>query len=552
MANTINTPVSQQSVVANQLDTTTSQINTAISQNNKEEGTQIQNQNAEVVHVKRRGRPKKINAETNVNETKENQDINSVQPTVESEVQPVKRGRGRPKKANVVASDLEQKNSVEKNELEQNMPKLREQTALAEQNAFNLFELGKEEQNNDMSNQNSNITSQNNSTGMDNNSINNDINLFDMGNSYGNEFMQETAQSQYDTPNVQNPYNIGAEQQNIQNPYNVGAEQQNYFNIENTNDMTQTNPKSYYEQSNFVAQNKIVAFVGTSKNGTSFIVNNLAELLAQKGIKTAILDLTKNKNSYYMFTDNDQRLMQIATQSIKNLENGIAQGVEVNKNLTVYTALPDEIDDNENFEAILQTLDNNYSAILMDCDFATDINYFIKATEIYLVQSMDALTIQPLTQFLSELKLKNALNENKLRVIINKEMKLKILNDKMILGGMAKYNEPSMTLQRDLFNPATIKYVTIPFEMQTYARYLEAIAICQISLSGYSQTFLNSLEQLANMVYPLISGGNYTNYSPNYEKAEKRGFFKSKNKKQPPTQFSSGVNDTLNKMRSNY
>ena len=590
VANTINTPISQQSVVASQLDTTTSQINTAISQNNKEEGNQIQNQNAEVVHVKRRGRPKKINAETNVNETKENQDINSVQPTVESEVQPVKRGRGRPKKANVVASDLEQKNSVEKNEPEQNMPKLREQTALAEQNAFNLFELGKEEQNNDMSNQNSNITSQNNSTGMDNNSINNDINLFDMGNSYGNEFMQETAQSQYDTPNVQNPYNIGAEQQNIQNPYNVGAEQQNiqnpynvgaeqqnmqtpynigvdqqnvqtpyntgveqnYFNIENTNDMTQTNPKSYYEQSNFVAQNKIVAFVGTSKNGTSFIVNNLAELLAQKGIKTAILDLTKNKNSYYMFTDNDQRLMQIATQSIKNLENGIAQGVEVNKNLTVYTALPDEIDDNENFEAILQTLDNNYSAILMDCDFATDINYFIKATEIYLVQSMDALTIQPLTQFLSELKLKNALNENKLRVIINKEMKLKILNDKMILGGMAKYNEPSMTLQRDLFNPATIKYVTIPFEMQTYARYLEAIAICQISLSGYSQTFLNSLEQLANMVYPLISGGNYTNYSPNYEKAEKRGFFKSKNKKQPPTQFSSGVNDTLNKMRSNY
>ena len=576
-ANQLNTPVSQPSVVASQLDTTTSQINTAISQNNKEEGTQIQNQNAEVVHVKRRGRPKKINAETNVNETKENQDINSVQPTVESEVQPVKRGRGRPKKANVVASDLEQKNSVEKNEPEQNMPKLREQTALAEQNAFNLFELGKEEQNNDMSNQNSNITSQNNSTGMDNNSINNDINLFDMGNSYGNEFMQETAQSQYDTPNVQNPYNIGAEQQNIQNPYNVGAEQQNiqnpynigvdqqnvqtpyntgveqnYFNIENTNDMTQTNPKSYYEQSNFVAQNKIVAFVGTSKNGTSFIVNNLAELLAQKGIKTAILDLTKNKNSYYMFTDNDQRLMQIATQSIKNLENGIAQGVEVNKNLTVYTALPDEIDDNENFEAILQTLDNNYSAILMDCDFATDINYFIKATEIYLVQSMDALTIQPLTQFLSELKLKNALNENKLRVIINKEMKLKILNDKMILGGMAKYNEPSMTLQRDLFNPATIKYVTIPFEMQTYARYLEAIAICQISLSGYSQTFLNSLEQLANMVYPLISGGNYTNYSPNYEKAEKRGFFKSKNKKQPPTQFSSGVNDTLNKMRSNY
>ena len=35
---------------------------------------------------------------------------------------------------------------------------------------------------------------------------------------------------------------------------------------------------------------KIVAFVGTSKNGTSFIVNNIAQLLSEKGIKTTILD----------------------------------------------------------------------------------------------------------------------------------------------------------------------------------------------------------------------------------------------------------------------
>ena len=341
-----------------------------------------------------------------------------------------------------------------------------------------------------------------------------------------------------------------------QNPYaNNMTQEQNYYGVENTREISMINNQTNSVPSNFVAQNKIVAFVGTSKNGTSFIVNNLAELLSQKGIKTAILDLTKNKNSYYMFTDNDQKLMQIATQSIKNLENGIAQGVEVNKNLTVYTALPDEFSETENVETILQTLDNNYSAVLMDCDFNTNINYFIKSTEIYLVQSMDALTIQPLTQFLSELKLKNILEESKLRVVINKELKLKILNDKMILGGMAKYNEPSMTLQRDLFNPATIKYVTIPFEMQTYARYLEAIALCQISLSGYSANFMTSLENLANMVYPLISGGagsNYTNYSPNYAKAEKKGFFKSKNRKQPPTQFSAGVNGTLDKMRANY
>ncbi len=42
---------------------------------------------------------------------------------------------------------------------------------------------------------------------------------------------------------------------------------------------------------------KIVAFVGTSKNGTSFLVNNVAEILSLNNVNTAILDLTKNRNA---------------------------------------------------------------------------------------------------------------------------------------------------------------------------------------------------------------------------------------------------------------
>ena len=561
----------------------------------------------EVAQVKRRGRPRKINIEAQ--KTELNNGINVAQDVfaenntanLSEEVKPVKRGRGRPRKVNAVAEDLEQNNNVN-TALSTNG-----ETSLTDQNSFNLFDLAND--NNTENNLNTNKQSDNT---VENSSE--DINLFNMAESmdtnnqtvtpyevgnqdYLNTQLMQNQDLQSNDYNIQQPdefnnqlaqntniYNDKFGQTDNYNPYEQAngyinsnydfnnqdiqanstqsipnndyssnfTQEQNYMNINATNELSRTSKDTDVIPSNFVAQNKIVAFVGTSKNGTSFIVNNLAELLAQKGIKTAILDLTKNKNSYYMFTDNDQQLMQIATQSIKNLENGIAQGVEVNKNLTVYTSLPDEYSEAESFERILQTLDNNYQAILLDCDFDTNINYFVKATEIYLVQSMDALTIQPLTQFLSELKLKNALEESKLRVILNKEMKLKILNDKMIIGGMAKYNEPSMTLQRDLFNPNTIKYITIPFEMQTYARYLEAIALCQISLSGYSSTFIASLEKLANMVYPLVSGGNYSNYSPNYEKAEKRGFFRSKNKKQPPTQFSSGVNDTLNKMRTNY
>ena len=151
-----------------------------------------------------------------------------------------------------------------------------------------------------------------------------------------------------------------------------------------------------------------------------------------------------------------------------------------------------------------------------------------------------------------DLKLKNILDESKLRVIINKHMKLKKLDERLIIGGMSKYNEPSMTLQRDLFNATSIKHVNIPFSMETYSKYLESIAMCNLNLNGYPQEFLIALEQLKNMVFPLIPGGsNKQNIQNNMD--DKHGLFSGKKvKQQPPTtQFSNDVNDTLNKMRTN-
>lgn len=69
---------------------------------------------------------------------------------------------------------------------------------------------------------------------------------------------------------------------------------------------------------------KIATFVGTSKNGTSFIVNNLAQLISSEGINVALLDTTQNRNSYYIYTKNEEELRRVATNCIDNLANGIA------------------------------------------------------------------------------------------------------------------------------------------------------------------------------------------------------------------------------------
>ena len=291
---------------------------------------------------------------------------------------------------------------------------------------------------------------------------------------------------------------------------------------------------------------KIVSFVGTSKNGTSFLVNNLAVLLSNKGIKTAILDLTENKNAYYIYTLNEDALREKSFRCIDGLRSGVADGIQVSKNLTVYTTLPGENPSIDDYENILDTLSKNYSLVLLDCDFETNFNYFAESHEIYLVQTYDILTIQPLTAFLNELKYKNILNPNKLRIVINKTLKLRKLTDKMVIGGISCYNDPASTYINTLFDKDNVKYTTIPFEDQTYGRYLERLVDCEISLNGYSKIFLDALQRLGDMVYPLIANEkNKTKPTKNYNDYSK------KNTKTNYS-FNSNMNATLNKMRNNF
>ena len=390
--------------------------------------------------------------------------------------------------------------------------------------------------------------------------------------------------------NTQNVFDSNAN--NIQNSIgNVGNNVQNPFSNPGTNLMqNQTQDANMSYNGAMAKQGKVAAFVGTTKNGTSFIVNNLAVLLSQNGIKTAVVDLSNNRNAYYMYTNNDAKLMKAASDSLRNLQNGVIQGLEISNTLSIFTSLPDDMELTVNPNTIISNASSKFDIVLLDCDFKTNEDYFTLANEIYLVQSMDAFTIQPLTKFLSDLKMKNKLDENKLRVIVNKNMRLKRLDYKMIIGGMSKYNEPSMTLQRDLFNPQTVKAIIIPFEEANYAKYIESIAMCQLNLNGYTKALIQSLEELKNMVYPLVAGNfgrqdayfgsnivnnqnrpMYGNYQPQNTKP-KRSLFGSRKQNNIPyaqspmagnpnnpnnqfvnnqnNQFSNNMNNTLNKMRN--
>ena len=388
-----------------------------------------------------------------------------------------------------------------------------------------------------------------------------------------------------------NPYNIPSPFENDMNVNNdLGTyanlvQQETYENTFMPNNFQ--NPQLYNQSEEYVEQpqsmlnmgsGKLCVFTGTSKNGVSFIVNNLAQMLIQSNVKVAILDETQNRNSFYIYTNNDEPLINKAVSSIRNLENGLAKGLDVSRYLTVYTNIPDGGLENktEDIEAIVSTLTHNYDIILVDSDFETNEKFFAYASEIYVVQSMDALTIQPITKFLSELKDKGLLQEEKLRIIINKYMNMKRLPAEIVIEGLTRYNEPTMTLQKELFNSKNVPAILIPFDMQAYTRYMDVIATCQMTLNGYPTVFLNSLDKLASIIYGTAPELAKINTAAQ-NKSKKRGFFAGKltgkkQKEEPekpnknaqynefnPNQYlmnnnlySNEMNDTLNKMKKNY
>ncbi len=326
------------------------------------------------------------------------------------------------------------------------------------------------------------------------------------------------------------------ENKNIEN--DNSKEDINLFDIEENNGLTETNYKPIeYDFSTLITKDKkIVSFVGTTKNGTSFIVNNVAHLLASRGVQTAILDLTKSRNAYYIYTNSEEQLITIAKNCIQKLKNGVAEGINVNKNLSIYTSVPEDNSDYSDVKSILGTLIKKYSVVLIDCDFDTPMEYFKASQELYLVQSMDVLTIQPLTAFLRNLQSKGILKQENLRVVINKGVNIKSVPIKTIIGGISKYNDPSMTYMKDLFDRDKINYCVIPFELQNYIKYLDSLITCSISLNGYTKQFISALNELGNMIYPLL------NNQQSYMHKEDR--YKDN--------FSNEMNNTLNKMKRKY
>lgn len=228
------------------------------------------------VPAKRRGRPRKVQAESKID-------------VVESGLNETKkRGRGRPRKVEAIDNNLIEDNKEDNNKISNT------NTATP----LNLFELGDEDVKATKQLDNTTTYSDMILPGLDDDEL-----MYQETMSQNDEIGLESviAPSEPSLPDVTNTFDSAVEtnqdvlkttKQNVNTTPNY--EPQATKTIQNTEkyNMGDTNLGGLLSR-----DKKVVAFVGTSKNGTSFLVNNLAEMLSEKGIKTAILDLTQNKNT---------------------------------------------------------------------------------------------------------------------------------------------------------------------------------------------------------------------------------------------------------------
>ena len=68
---------------------------------------------------------------------------------------------------------------------------------------------------------------------------------------------------------------------------------------------------------------KVVCFVGAPKVGTTFCINAVATFLARNKVKTAIVDVTRKRDTYTIYTYDNEGKRNIAAQSMKYASSGM-------------------------------------------------------------------------------------------------------------------------------------------------------------------------------------------------------------------------------------
>ena len=273
---------------------------------------------------------------------------------------------------------------------------------------------------------------------------------------------------------------------------------------------------------------KTVCFVGAPKAGTTFCINAIGTYLAKQKIKTAMVDMTRKRDLYTIYTYDNTGKRNIAGESLRYASSGKNEPLVYEK-LSIYTAVPGEDRKSYNPNVLVDTIVKNNNVVLIDADFSTPIDYFRLAQDIYIVQDMNVLNINQITIFLRELK-QRGIGMEKVKIIINKYVDC-ALTSRDIIDGIATYTSYDLKMFDELFNPKRIQYFILPFDVDNYKKYVEMVYKYSNKFSTFSKNFQENLAEIINSIYPTkgkvsVEEKHYTEEGP--KKGKGFGLFRKK------------------------
>ncbi len=245
---------------------------------------------------------------------------------------------------------------------------------------------------------------------------------------------------------------------------------------------------------------KVVCLVGAPKVGTTFCINAIGTFLTRHKVKTAIVDVTRKRDTFTMYTYDNEGKRAIAAESIKYASNGLNEPLVYEK-LSVYTAMPGEDRRTYNANKIIETVMQNNTVVLVDADFTTPPDFFRLCQNIYIVQDMDIINLQQVTMFIRELK-SRGVPMNKIKLIVNKHVKC-ALTTRHIIDGIVTYTSYDLKMYTDLLSASSLETYVIPFDQENYRKYVEMVYKYSNQFNTFTEDFKKAIGNLINDIYPI-------------------------------------------------
>lgn len=260
--------------------------------------------------------------------------------------------------------------------------------------------------------------------------------------------------------------------------------------------------------------NKILAFVGNRKVGTTTIVDLVAREFATKGKRVAVLDLTSNHTLFYLNCWANEDIGEEEKDSLGFINKGINRPVYVADNYKLFTTFK-KVEKLDYFN-ILEQLRYDNDIVLLDIDFQTSeligidfLKYGVNA--IYLVQDLNLLTIKETKDYVKDL-IRQGISNKKIYLVVNKFIKSRL----GISDVLAMFNEPIEGMEYDKQENRiglNEQITRVDFDIETYKGLLDSYLYAKQSPS-LSDCTLEQIEDLCFNIYPIMkTSGNNKGFS---------------------------------------